>query len=139
MYRFLWTLSVPTRSLAKRRRIVPFTLQCRIREGKSTIVTGHIDYITEDGIKMKSGRHVHADFIISATGMNLQKNLPFSTIKVGDLCSYTAKVQCPYTIISTLLAIQTSVEVYLMPCHPKCGPDGVNLFYSQIIVTLLGH
>ena len=46
-------------------------------------MTGHIDYITEKGIKMRSGEHVDADLIISATGLNMQRNFPFSTIKVS--------------------------------------------------------
>ena len=52
-----------------------------IREGKATIVTGHIDTFTEKGIKMKSGENIEADFIISATGLTYQQNFPFSTIK----------------------------------------------------------
>ena len=31
---------------------------------------------------MKTGENVEADFIISATGLALQKNFPFSTIEV---------------------------------------------------------
>ena len=30
----------------------------------------------------KSGEHVAADFIISATGLTMQHNFPFSTVKV---------------------------------------------------------
>ena len=30
----------------------------------------------------KSGEHIDADFIISATGLTMQHNFPFSTIKV---------------------------------------------------------
>eukprot|EP00092_Neocalanus_flemingeri_P079833 GFUD01099496.1.p1 GENE.GFUD01099496.1~~GFUD01099496.1.p1 ORF type:complete len:514 (+),score=122.08 GFUD01099496.1:53-1543(+) len=54
-----------------------------IREGKATIVTGHIDHFTENGIQMKKGNHVEADLIISATGLTIQPNFPFSTIKVS--------------------------------------------------------
>merc|ERR1719367_144964 len=50
--------------------------------GKASIVTGHIDTLTESGIKMKDGTNVEADIIIGATGLTLQQNLPFSTIKV---------------------------------------------------------
>ena len=56
--------------------------QC-IRDGTATIVTDHIDHFTPDGIQMKNGQHIEADFIISATGMNLQNNFPFSTIKAS--------------------------------------------------------
>merc|ERR1719323_2412282 len=50
--------------------------------GKASIVTGHIDTLTESGIKMKDGTNIEADIIIGATGLTLQQNLPFSTIKV---------------------------------------------------------
>jgi len=53
-----------------------------IREGKATMVTGHIDKFTTNGILMKDGHHVDADFIIAATGLTLQQNFPFSTIQV---------------------------------------------------------
>ena len=45
-------------------------------------MTGHIDTLTETGIEMKSGERVEADFVISATGLALQNNFPFSTIQV---------------------------------------------------------
>ena len=32
---------------------------------------------------MKGGQHVDADFIIAATGLTMQQNFPFSTIKVN--------------------------------------------------------
>ena len=50
--------------------------------GKASIVTGNIDHFTDNGIQMKDGKHVEADFIIAATGLTLQHNSPFSTIKV---------------------------------------------------------
>jgi len=53
-----------------------------IREGKATMVTGHIDKFTANGIQMKDGHHVDADFIIAATGLTMQQNFPFSTIQV---------------------------------------------------------
>jgi len=54
-----------------------------IRDRKATMVTGHIDRFTETGILMKDGQHVDADFIIAATGLTMQQNFPFSTIKVN--------------------------------------------------------
>eukprot|EP00092_Neocalanus_flemingeri_P079834 GFUD01099497.1.p1 GENE.GFUD01099497.1~~GFUD01099497.1.p1 ORF type:complete len:514 (+),score=114.96 GFUD01099497.1:53-1543(+) len=53
-----------------------------IREGKATMVTGHIDHFTENGIQMKDGKNIEADLIISATGLTIQQNFPFSTMKV---------------------------------------------------------
>jgi monooxygenase len=43
-----------------------------LKQGKASIVTDHIDHITENGIKLKSGKELLADIIISATGLNLQ-------------------------------------------------------------------
>lgn len=43
-----------------------------IRKGDASIVTDHIDHFTETGIKLKSGRELEADIIISATGLQLQ-------------------------------------------------------------------
>jgi len=54
-----------------------------IREGKASIKTGHIQTLTETGIQMDDGSFVEADFIILATGLTLQQNLPFSTIKAS--------------------------------------------------------
>ena len=54
-----------------------------IRARKASIVTDHIECITKNGIKMKSGSHVDADFIVKATGLTFQPNFPFSTIKVS--------------------------------------------------------
>lgn len=40
-----------------------------IKEGKSSVVTGHIETFTETGIKLKSGDHLDADIIVTATGL----------------------------------------------------------------------
>jgi cation diffusion facilitator CzcD-associated flavoprotein CzcO len=42
-----------------------------IRSGKASIVTDHIDRFTETGILLKSGKHLDADIIVTATGLNL--------------------------------------------------------------------
>lgn len=43
-----------------------------IREGKASVVTGHIDTFTERGIRLKNGQELEADIIITATGLQLQ-------------------------------------------------------------------
>jgi cation diffusion facilitator CzcD-associated flavoprotein CzcO len=43
-----------------------------LREGRASIVTDHIERITETGIQLKSGEFLEADLIIPATGLNLQ-------------------------------------------------------------------
>src|SRR5699024_1399991 len=43
-----------------------------LKQGKGSVVTDHIDTFTENGIQLKSGEHLEADVIISATGLDLQ-------------------------------------------------------------------
>lgn len=43
-----------------------------IRDGKASVVTDHIDHFDADGIQLKSGKHLQADVVVSATGLNLQ-------------------------------------------------------------------
>ncbi|CAD6916632.1 unnamed protein product [Tilletia controversa] len=43
-----------------------------LRERKANIVTAHIDQVVEDGIKLKDGRKLDADMIITATGLKVQ-------------------------------------------------------------------
>ncbi|HEX4181020.1 MAG TPA: NAD(P)/FAD-dependent oxidoreductase [Caulobacteraceae bacterium] len=42
-----------------------------IRSGKAEVVTGQIERFTETGIKLRSGRELKADIIVTATGLNL--------------------------------------------------------------------
>lgn len=43
-----------------------------IKDEKASVVTDHIDRITEDGIALKSGETLDADIIVTATGLDLQ-------------------------------------------------------------------
>lgn len=42
-----------------------------LRKGKGSVVTDHIERFTPTGIKLKSGRELEADIIITATGLSL--------------------------------------------------------------------
>jgi cation diffusion facilitator CzcD-associated flavoprotein CzcO len=42
-----------------------------IKNGSASVVTDHIDMFTEKGLKLKSGRELEADIIVTATGLNL--------------------------------------------------------------------
>ncbi|WP_416879330.1 flavin-containing monooxygenase [Litorimonas sp.] len=42
-----------------------------IRDDKATVVTDHIDRFTQGGIKLKSGKMIEADVIITATGLDV--------------------------------------------------------------------
>ena len=43
-----------------------------MREGRASLVTDHIETFTEDGILLKSGQQLHADIIVTATGLVLK-------------------------------------------------------------------
>lgn len=40
-----------------------------IRDGRVSVVTDHIESFTEDGLRLKSGQHLQADIIVTATGL----------------------------------------------------------------------
>ncbi len=42
-----------------------------LRSGKASVVTDHIETFTETGIQLKSGEHLDADLIVTATGLDL--------------------------------------------------------------------
>jgi cation diffusion facilitator CzcD-associated flavoprotein CzcO len=48
-----------------------------IEAGTASVVTDHIDRLTETGIALRSGEHLAADLIVTATGLNLK---PFGGI-----------------------------------------------------------
>ena len=42
-----------------------------IQSGKASVVTDHIEKITESGVQLVSGAHLEADIIVCATGLEL--------------------------------------------------------------------
>ncbi|HMN45379.1 MAG TPA: NAD(P)/FAD-dependent oxidoreductase [Povalibacter sp.] len=42
-----------------------------LRKGSASVVTDHIDTFTDQGIRLKSGKELPADLIVTATGLNL--------------------------------------------------------------------
>ncbi|MCA8902147.1 MAG: NAD(P)/FAD-dependent oxidoreductase [Hyphomonas sp.] len=43
-----------------------------IKSGKASVETDHIETFTENGIKLKSGKELEADVVVTATGLQLQ-------------------------------------------------------------------
>ena len=43
-----------------------------LRRGRASVVTDHIESFTEDGIRLRSGKELEADLIVTATGLQLQ-------------------------------------------------------------------
>ena len=51
----------------------------RIREGRVSMVTDEIDHFTRNGLDLKSGAHLSADIVITATGLKLK---PLGALKL---------------------------------------------------------
>src|SRR5574343_818930 len=43
-----------------------------ISRGQASIVTDHVERFTPTGVQLRSGAHLEADLIVTATGLNLQ-------------------------------------------------------------------
>ena len=67
-----------------------------ITKGRLEVVTDHIDHIDETGVALKSGRHLDADIIATATGLQLQAlggariSVDGTEVKPQDRFSYKA-------------------------------------------------
>lgn len=65
-----------------------------INGGRAQVVTDHIDHFTSGGIKLKSGRELDADIVVTATGLNMallgktELNVDGEQIKLGDRFNY---------------------------------------------------
>ncbi|MGJ8669847.1 MAG: flavin-containing monooxygenase [Oceanococcus sp.] len=67
-----------------------------INSGKAAVVTDHIERFDETGIQLKSGEHLDADIIITATGLNvslmhnMSAEVDGKTVVAGQGMSYKA-------------------------------------------------
>ncbi|MDQ1319299.1 MAG: hypothetical protein QG655_542 [Actinomycetota bacterium] len=67
-----------------------------INNGRLEVVTDHIDHFDQTGIALKSGRHLAADIVVKATGLNLlalggvRINVDGTEVKPQDRFSYKA-------------------------------------------------
>jgi cation diffusion facilitator CzcD-associated flavoprotein CzcO len=65
-----------------------------IKAGKASIATDDIDTFTEGGVRLQSGRHVDADLIVTATGLqlvpcgNVQLDIDGMPVEAGDRFMY---------------------------------------------------
>jgi monooxygenase len=76
-----------------------------IREGQAEVVTDHIDHFDETGIALKSGGHIDADVIVTATGLKMEimsgveMRVDGRHRRVGETFSYKG---CMYSDIPNL-------------------------------------
>lgn len=67
-----------------------------LKTGKADVVTDEIDRLTQTGILLKSGRHLAADIIVTATGLQLQMlggasvSVDGEQVDVGERMTYKA-------------------------------------------------
>jgi len=79
-----------------------------VREGKASVVTDHIDEFTEKGIKLKSGKELEADIIVTATGLNLQVmggaevNVDGKKVETGQTYAYKGAM---YSDVPNLVSV----------------------------------
>jgi cation diffusion facilitator CzcD-associated flavoprotein CzcO len=65
-----------------------------IRDGKASVVTGHIETFTETGVLLTDGRELPADIIVTATGLNVQAlggmtlTVDGDPVHVASACAY---------------------------------------------------
>ena len=65
-----------------------------IRDGRASVVTGHIDRFTPKGVRLTSGEELQADIIITATGLKLNTfgnaalSVDGAPLVSGDLMTY---------------------------------------------------
>jgi len=79
-----------------------------LRCGKASVVTGEIAAIAANGIRLKCGREISADIIVSATGLNLcvlgdvQVTVDGAAVNFADKYSYKAMM---YSDVPNLISI----------------------------------
>jgi len=54
-----------------------------IRKGNVSVETDEIERFVKNGLKLRSGQVVEADLIVTATGMNMQPNMPMGSVDVS--------------------------------------------------------
>jgi cation diffusion facilitator CzcD-associated flavoprotein CzcO len=78
-----------------------------IKSGRAEVVTDTIDHFTAEGIALKSGRTVHADIIVCATGLKMEIMSGVTILvdgvdmRIGETFSYKG---CMYSNIPNLIS-----------------------------------
>ena len=73
-----------------------------IKNGQASIVTDHIEAFDKTGIQLKSGEHLDADIIITATGLNVQLMGNMSLQVDGKAFTYSDKMIYRGTLVEQL-------------------------------------
>ena len=62
-----------------------------IKDGKATVVTDHIETFTPNGIQLKSGEHLDADIIVTATGLVMKIMAGMNLVVDGETVDMSKK------------------------------------------------
>lgn len=106
-----------------------------IRDGEAEIVTDHIDRFDETGIHLKSGRHLEADIVVTATGFSMnvmgdiKMNVDGATVDFADVITYRGFM---YTGVPNMAAMFIS---YLRAASYTLKVDLV----VDVVTNLLNH
>jgi len=63
-----------------------------IREGRASVVTGHIETFTESGVRLSTGEQFDADIIVTATGLVLKIMAGLQLVVDGELVDLSKKL-----------------------------------------------
>ena len=124
-----------------------------IREGRASVVTDEIETLTERGIRLKSGEHLDADIIVSATGLQMLalggvglvvdgakvnvgkcfvykgtmvSNVPNFAFCVGYTnASWTLRADLASTFVCRVLNYMDRRGYHL--CRPMCDPESLEM------------
>eukprot|EP01062_Namystynia_karyoxenos_P012152 TRINITY_DN14363_c1_g1_i1.p1 TRINITY_DN14363_c1_g1~~TRINITY_DN14363_c1_g1_i1.p1 ORF type:complete len:516 (+),score=192.47 TRINITY_DN14363_c1_g1_i1:71-1549(+) len=73
-----------------------------LKKGRVSIVTDHIDCFTEKGIRLRSGKELEADAVVTATGLNLKLLGGLEFTVDGEKMDLTAKFIYKGTMVQDL-------------------------------------
>ena len=106
-----------------------------IRDGEAEIVTDHIDRFDETGIHLKSGRHLEADIVVTATGFSInvmgdiEVSVDGEAVDFADVVTYRGFM---YTGVPNMAAMFIS---YLRAASYTLKVDLV----VDVVTNLLNH
>jgi monooxygenase len=106
-----------------------------IKAGKASVCTGEIETFTEHGIRLKDGRELEADIIVTATGLNvvvlgsMQLTVDGKSIDVAKTVSYKG---CMYSGIPNLASTFGYTNAsWTLKCELTCDYVGRLLNYMD--------
>jgi monooxygenase len=96
-----------------------------LKDGSASIVTDHIDQFTETGIKLKSGKTLDADLVVTATGLDLQVLSGMEITVDGKLMDLSSTINYKGMMYSDIPNLASSFGYtnasWTLKCDLTCG------------------